>query len=55
MLIFFQTPVESGVHWMVQVEPSLKTEEESGAVGTGSARTVEERASAAAMIGRNMM
>jgi len=38
IFIGFQRPVESAVHWMVQLVPSLNTDVESGAVGTGSAR-----------------
>src|ERR1700761_7699574 len=34
----FHTPVGSGVHWMVQGEPSLKTAPGLGARGTGSAK-----------------
>lgn len=38
MSSFFHTPVVSGVHWMVQGEPSLKTAPGLGARGTGSAK-----------------
>jgi hypothetical protein len=38
MLSVFQVPVESGVHAMLQVAPSLKTSPGLGSEGVGSAK-----------------